>query len=60
MAVTSIKVAWSHAYELRKVLIERTETVIDPCADCRYARIQHMSAGMKLDLGPVIVICGPH
>ena len=60
MAVTFVKETRAHANELRQVLVQRSESIVDPGADRGNSRIKHVTPGMKLNLGSVIVVGGPH
>ena len=46
--------------ELRQVVVERAEAVVDPRADRRERPFEHVPAGVELELGAVVVVGGPH
>ena len=46
--------------ELRQVLVQRAQAVVNPRADRRKIAVEHVAAGVKLQLGAVIDVVGPH
>ena len=46
--------------ELRQVVVERAETVVDPGAERRESRRRHVPAGVKLRLRTVVAVGRPH
>src|SRR5687767_14617046 len=46
--------------ELRQVLVQRAEPVMDPRAERRKEAIQQVPAGVELQLRSVVVVRGPH
>ena len=46
--------------ELRQVVVERAQAVVDPRADGREIPLEHVAAGVELELGAVVVVGGPH
>ena len=46
--------------ELRQVVVERAQAVVDPRADRRELALEHVPAGVELELGAVVVVGRPH
>ena len=46
--------------ELRQVVVERAQAVVDPRADRGELPFEHVPAGVELQLGAVVVVGGPH
>ena len=46
--------------ELRQIVVERTQAVVHPSAECRKFAVQHIPSGVKLRLCHVIAIRRPH
>ena len=46
--------------ELRQVVVERAQSVMDPRADRRKLPFEHVPAGVELQLGAVVVVGRPH
>ena len=46
--------------ELRQVVVERAEAVVDPRADRGKLPLEHVPAGVELELGAVVVVGRPH
>ena len=51
---------WPHRDELRQVVAQRPEAVVDPRADRRVAAVEQMPAGEELQLGAVVVVGRVH
>ena len=47
-------------HELRQVVVERAQAVMDPRADRRERPFERVPAGVELKLGPVVVVGRPH
>ena len=46
--------------ELRQVLVERAQAVVDPGADRGEEAVERVAAGVELKLGAVVDVVGPH
>ena len=46
--------------EAGQVVVERAQAVVDPRADRRELALEHVPAGVELELGAVVVVGGPH
>ena len=60
VTVADVEEARADIYETGEIVAGAGEPVIDPCADGGFARVEHVAAGVELDLGAVIVVGGPH
>ena len=50
----------AHDHELGQVVVERAQPVVDPRADRGELPLEHMPAGVELQLGAVVVVGRPH
>ena len=50
----------AHRDELRQVVAQRSQPVMNPGADRRMAAVEKMAAGKKLHLGAVVVVRRVH
>ena len=60
MPIPHIKVSRPHVDEGRQILRHGPETVVHPRTQRRHPRLQHVTTAVKLHLGTVIIIRGPH
>ena len=61
VAVLGVPVlALAHRDELRQVVVERAEPVVNPGAERRKLAVEHVPAGVELRLGAVVVVGGVH
>ena len=59
-AAAAVSGTASHHDELRQVVVERSQPVMDPRPDRRMEAVKNVAAGVKLKLSRVVVVCRPH